>query len=67
MEERIARLESDVARLESDVAHLRTRMADVKAEARAMRDKMDAITERFGEKLQALRQRSASPGLRGRG
>jgi predicted nucleic acid-binding Zn-ribbon protein len=60
MEERIARLESDVARLESDVAHLQTHMADVKAEIRALR-------ERFDEKLQALRERRAPPGLRSRG
>jgi uncharacterized coiled-coil protein SlyX len=65
MEERITRLECDIARLESDVEHLRTHMADVKAELRALRDKIDTMTERFGVKLAALRGRSASRGLRG--
>jgi hypothetical protein len=40
-------------------------MADVKAELRALRDKVDTMTERFGVKLAALRGRSASRGLRG--
>jgi len=60
-------MEERIARLESDVDHLRTHMADVKAEVRALRDKMDDMKERFDEKLEALRERSAPPGLRGRG
>jgi len=52
-------MEERIARLESDVDHLRTHMADVKAEVRALRDKMDAMKERFDKKLEALRERMA--------
>ena len=53
-------MEADIARLESDVEHLRTHLADAKAEVRALRDKMDAMAERFDKKLEALRERIGS-------
>jgi uncharacterized coiled-coil protein SlyX len=50
-------MEARIARLEADVTNLRTHMAEVKAEIRTLRDKMDAITERFDDKLDTLRER----------
>jgi hypothetical protein len=53
-------METDIARFQSDVEHLRTHLADAKAEVRALRDKMDAMAERFDKKLEALRERIGS-------
>ena len=50
-------MEARIARIEADVAHLCTDVADIKVDVRTLRDKMDAMAERFDAKFDAMTQR----------
>lgn len=48
-------MEARIARLESDVHHIRSDMTDVKADIRALRDKMDGMNAKLSERMEDLR------------
>lgn len=50
-------IEARIARLESDVDHMRVVLADIKADLRALCDRVDRQAERLGAKLDSVAQR----------
>ena len=47
-------VEARIARLESDVSHIRSDLADVKLDVRALRARLDEVSDRHTDGLNAL-------------
>jgi hypothetical protein len=47
-------MEARIARLESDVGHIRADLADVKSDLRGLRDRVDVMTMKLSERVEAV-------------